>query len=68
MALEGASTNHGARAYFRRPDPAISLGLALMFGTAGLPPILMRFSTFPEPRMPGVGVLGDRLDRVFLQS
>jgi cation/acetate symporter len=29
---------------------AISLGLALMFGTAGLPHILMRFYTVPNPR------------------
>ena len=29
---------------------AISLGLALMFGTAGLPHILMRFYTVPDAR------------------
>ena len=29
---------------------AISLGLALMFGTAGLPHILMRFYTVPNPK------------------
>jgi cation/acetate symporter len=32
------------------PISAISLGLALMFGTAGLPHILMRFFTVAEPR------------------
>ena len=34
------------------PDPisAISLGLALMFGTAGLPHILMRFFTVPDAK------------------
>jgi cation/acetate symporter len=32
------------------PLEAISLGLALMFGTAGLPHILMRFYTVPEAR------------------
>jgi cation/acetate symporter len=32
------------------PLEAISLGLALMFGTAGLPHILMRFYTVPESR------------------
>ncbi|MGH9312925.1 MAG: sodium:solute symporter family transporter, partial [Vicinamibacterales bacterium] len=32
------------------PLDAISLGLALMFGTAGLPHILMRFYTVPEAR------------------
>ncbi len=31
-----------------RPLDAISLGLALMFGTAGLPHILMRFYTVPD--------------------
>ncbi len=32
------------------PVDAISLGLALMFGTAGLPHILMRFYTVPDAR------------------
>jgi cation/acetate symporter len=34
------------------PDPvsAISLGMALMFGTAGLPHILMRFFTVPDAK------------------
>jgi len=32
------------------PLEALSLGLALMFGTAGLPHILMRFYTVPEAR------------------
>ena len=32
------------------PSDAISLGLALMFGTAGLPHILMRFYTVPDAR------------------
>lgn len=34
------------------PDPisAISLGLALMFGTAGLPHVLMRFFTVPDAK------------------
>ena len=31
-----------------RPLDAVSLGLALMFGTAGLPHILMRFYTVPD--------------------
>ena len=34
------------------PIEAISLGLALMFGTAGLPHILMRFFTVRTPRRP----------------
>jgi cation/acetate symporter len=33
-----------------RPLDAVSLGLALMFGTAGLPHILMRFYTVPDSR------------------
>jgi len=33
-----------------KPMDAISLGLALMFGTAGLPHILMRFYTVPDAR------------------
>lgn len=32
------------------PMEAVSLGLALMFGTAGLPHILMRFYTVPDAR------------------
>ncbi len=34
----------------QNPWDAISLGLALMFGTAGLPHILMRFYTVPDAR------------------
>jgi cation/acetate symporter len=34
----------------QNPLDAISLGLALMFGTAGLPHILMRFYTVPDAR------------------
>jgi cation/acetate symporter len=33
-----------------RPLDAISLGMALMFGTAGLPHILMRFYTVPDAK------------------
>ena len=38
------------------PLDAISLGLALMFGTAGLPHILMRFYTVPDARTARVSV------------
>ncbi|MDP2052345.1 MAG: cation acetate symporter, partial [Acidobacteriota bacterium] len=38
------------------PVDAISLGLALMFGTAGLPHILMRFYTVPDARTARVSV------------
>lgn len=34
----------------KNPIDAISLGLALMFGTAGLPHILMRFYTVPDAK------------------
>ena len=38
------------------PLDAMSLGLALMFGTAGLPHILMRFYTVPDARTARVSV------------
>jgi cation/acetate symporter len=38
------------------PIDAISLGIALMFGTAGLPHILMRFYTVPDAREARVSV------------
>jgi cation/acetate symporter len=43
---------------FLSKDPwsAISLGLALMFGTAGLPHILMRFFTVPDAKAARVSV------------
>ncbi len=39
------------------PVSAISLGLALMFGTAGLPHILMRFFTVPDAKQARRSVL-----------
>ncbi len=36
--------------YIKDPVSAISVGMALMFGTAGLPHILMRFFTVPSAR------------------
>ena len=39
------------------PLDAISLGLALMFGTAGLPHILMRFYTVPDARTARTSVI-----------
>jgi cation/acetate symporter len=39
------------------PVSAISLGLALIFGTAGLPHILMRFFTVPDARSARTSVL-----------
>jgi cation/acetate symporter len=38
------------------PLDAVSLGIALMFGTAGLPHILMRFYTVPDARTARVSV------------
>jgi cation/acetate symporter len=37
-------------AFVKNPLDVISLGIALMFGTAGLPHILMRFYTVPDAR------------------
>jgi cation/acetate symporter len=40
----------------KNPIDAVSLGLALMFGTAGLPHILMRFYTVPDARTARISV------------
>jgi cation/acetate symporter len=40
----------GPGSFIKDPISAISFGMALMFGTAGLPHILMRFFTVPTPR------------------
>jgi cation/acetate symporter len=50
-----AAAKHGAAVLapgklVSNPWDALSLGLALMFGTAGLPHILMRFYTVPDAR------------------
>ena len=42
--------HHGAGRLVSDPISAISLGLALMFGTAGLPHILMRFFTVSDAK------------------
>jgi cation/acetate symporter len=54
-ALRGGGARYGAAVLapgklVANPLDAISLGLALMFGTAGLPHILMRFYTVPDAR------------------
>ena len=55
----GASPDEAARAgqaimgpggFIKDPISAISFGMALMFGTAGLPHILMRFFTVPDAK------------------
>ena len=53
--FEAAAQRYGAAVLapgqlVARPLDAISLGMALMFGTAGLPHILMRFYTVPDAR------------------
>ncbi len=49
------------------PIDAFSLGLALMFGTAGLPHILMRFYTVPDAKQARKSVfVRDRVHRLFL--
>jgi cation/acetate symporter len=40
----------GPGAFIKDPISAISFGMALMFGTAGLPHILMRFFTVPSAK------------------
>src|SRR5690606_7774072 len=43
--------------FIKDPASAVSLGMALMFGTAGLPHILMRFFTVPDARTARTSVL-----------
>jgi cation/acetate symporter len=43
--------------FLKDPISAISFGMALMFGTAGLPHILMRFFTVPDARAARTSVL-----------
>jgi cation/acetate symporter len=43
--------------FLKDPISAISLGMALMFGTAGLPHILMRFFTVPDAKAARKSVL-----------
>ena len=47
----------GPGGFIRDPVSAISLGLALMLGTAGLPHILMRFFTVPDAKAARKSVL-----------
>jgi cation/acetate symporter len=50
-AAEAAKAGHsimGPGNFIKDPISAISFGMALMFGTAGLPHILMRFFTVPD--------------------
>lgn len=59
--FEAAAARYGADVLapgrlVSNPLDAISLGLGLMFGTAGLPHILMRFYTVPDARTARVSV------------
>ena len=47
----------GPGGFVKDPVSAISLGMALMFGTAGLPHILMRFFTVPDAKQARKSVL-----------
>jgi cation/acetate symporter len=53
--FESVASKHGQKLFLpgglvSNPVDAISLGLALMFGAAGLPHILMRFYTVPDAK------------------
>ena len=49
-AAKAGSAIMGPGGFIKDPVSAISFGLALMLGTAGLPHILMRFFTVPDAR------------------
>jgi len=49
-AAEQGRAIMGPGGFIKDPVSAISFGMALMFGTAGLPHILMRFFTVPDAR------------------
>ncbi len=49
-AAESGNSIMAPGGFVRDPISAISFGMALMFGTAGLPHILMRFFTVPNAR------------------
>ncbi len=55
-ALTGLSIM-GPGGFVKDPISAISFGMALMFGTAGLPHILMRFFTVPDAKQARKSVL-----------
>ena len=67
LAINGGKTEADAAAigqalmgpggFIKDPISAISFGMALMFGTAGLPHILMRFFTVPDAKQARKSVL-----------
>jgi cation/acetate symporter len=59
-AVEAAAIGQslmGPGGFIKDPISAISFGMALMFGTAGLPHILMRFFTVPDAKQARKSVL-----------
>lgn len=50
VGIKKSAAIMGPGGFVKDPVSAISLGIALMFGTAGLPHILMRFFTVPDAR------------------
>ncbi|WEJ98419.1 MAG: cation acetate symporter [Candidatus Sphingomonas phytovorans] len=56
-AAERGRSIMGPGNFIKDPVSAISFGMALMFGTAGLPHILMRFFTVPDARAARSSVL-----------
>jgi cation/acetate symporter len=56
-AAEAGRSIMGPGGFIKDPISAISFGMALMFGTAGLPHILMRFFTVPDAKAARKSVL-----------
>lgn len=57
VEVKGTTAIMAPGGFVKDPVSAISLGLALMFGTAGLPHILMRFFTVPDAKAARTSVL-----------
>ncbi|MBJ6120422.1 cation acetate symporter [Sphingomonas sp. BT553] len=57
VAARAGSAIMAPGGFVKDPVSAISLGMALMFGTAGLPHILMRFFTVPDAKAARTSVL-----------
>ena len=57
VEVKGTAAIMGPGGFIKDPVSAISLGMALMFGTAGLPHILMRFFTVPDAKAARTSVL-----------
>lgn len=57
VEVKGTAAIMAPGGFIKDPVSAISLGMALMFGTAGLPHILMRFFTVPDAKAARTSVL-----------